>query len=128
MAGVHTYTIEWTKELITFAIDGDIVRTATLGEANGGRVWPQTPAQVRLGTWAGGSASSPAGTAEWAGGRVDWGQAPFKAMYKSVKVTDYCGGHNGASEYVWGDRSGEWGSIQVKGGTKKDRMRRAVEF
>ncbi len=116
MTEVHTYTLDWTADYITYSIDGQIVRTAKPAEANGGSSWPQTPAQIRLGTWVGGGQNSPEGTTTWAGGKVDWSQGPFAAIYRSIKVTDYAGGFAGATEYSYGDKSGSWKSIKVKGG------------
>ncbi len=104
-SGIHKYAIDWTPSYITWSIDGTIVRTATPDQSPG--TWPQTPAQIHLGTWPGG-ASDQSGTVDWSGGPVDWSQAPFTAIYKSVKITDYGGGYTGAKEYVWTDHSGVW--------------------
>ncbi|KAH8896500.1 cell wall glucanosyltransferase Mwg2, partial [Thozetella sp. PMI_491] len=116
MTDIHTYTLDWTPDYLTFSIDGQVVRMATPKEANDGATWPQTPAQVRLGTWVGGGADMPDGTKTWAGGPVDWSKGPFSAIYKSIKLTDYGAGIQGATEYSYGDHSGTWKSIKVQGG------------
>ncbi|KND89874.1 putative glycosidase crf1 [Tolypocladium ophioglossoides CBS 100239] len=112
----HTYTIEWTSKVVNWMIDGNSVRTLTPEQANGGATYPQTPMQIKLGTWvAGGTASAP-GTAQWAGGYTDFTAAPFIAYYKSISIVDYASSDapssSGVDEYVYGDRSGSSQSIQ----------------
>ncbi|KEZ43534.1 hypothetical protein SAPIO_CDS4442 [Scedosporium apiospermum] len=113
--GLHTYTIDWTPDYISFQVDGAEIRRATPAEADNGATWPQTPVQVKLGTWVGGKPDNPQGTIDWAGGLADFAQAPFIAWYKEVKITDYCGGKDQAGEYVYTDSSGSQGSIEVRG-------------
>ena len=48
----HTYTIDWTSEQIVWQIDGVTVRVLKATDANG--QYPQTPMQLKLGSWAGG--------------------------------------------------------------------------
>ncbi|MBE3043335.1 family 16 glycosylhydrolase [Candidatus Bathyarchaeota archaeon] len=112
-SGTHTYTIDWTPEGISFLIDGAEVHHAAVGDP---AKWPQTPMQIKLGTWAGGHPDNDPGTIEWAGGATDFKAAPFTGWYKSIKVVDYCGGKDGAEEYVWTDGSGTQESIEVVGG------------
>ncbi|KKA28875.1 hypothetical protein TD95_000276 [Thielaviopsis punctulata] len=111
--GLHTYSIDWTPEKMLFYVDGKLIRTATTAEAENGKKWPQTPTQIKLGTWVGGQEALPQGTIDWAGGLADFSQAPFTGYYQKVAVTDYCGGKDSAKEYVWGDSSGDASSIQV---------------
>lgn len=112
MTTFHTYTIEWTKDSIIFSIDGKQYRTATPAEGN----YPQTPMQLKLGTWVGGKGANQ-GTIDWAGGLVEWDKAPFAAYYRSVKVWDYAGGDKaGATSYEYKPGSdGSWQSIKVNG-------------
>lgn len=110
--GTHKYTIDWTPDGISFRVDGGEIYHAAVGDP---AQWPQTPMQVKLGTWAGGHPDNEEGTIEWAGGETDFGAAPFVGWYKSVKVVDYCGGKDGAKEYVWKDDSGTQASIEVVG-------------
>ncbi|OHW90769.1 glycosyl hydrolase family 16 protein [Colletotrichum incanum] len=116
MASFHTYTIEWTKGSIVFSIDGKVYRTATPAEGN----YPQTPMQLKLGTWVGGKGTAQ-GTIDWAGGLAEWDKAPFAGYYRSLKVWDYAGGDKaGAKQYEYSKGSdGKWQSIQVVGAGEK---------
>ena len=111
--GTHSYTIDWTPEGISFRVDGGEIRHAAIGDP---AKWPQTPMQIKLGTWAGGHPDNEEGTIEWAGGPTNFEAAPFVGWYKSIKVVDYCGGKDSAKEYVWKDDSGTQASIEVVGG------------
>lgn len=106
----HTYGIDWTSEKIDFSIDGTVIRTVPYASAAtvDGKNFPQTPMQLKLGSWAGGDSSSE-GTVEWAGGKTDYSQAPFKMYVKSVDITNY----NPACEYAYSDMSGSYQSIDV---------------
>lgn len=117
----HTYTVDWTKDYIRWIIDGVQVRELKYADAKGGSRFPQTPMQIRLGTWVAGGANSPKGTVEWAGGYTDFSQAPFIAYYKSIKIQDYSNGVEGASKYVWNSGSdGSYESIQVVTGDNSE--------
>jgi beta-glucanase (GH16 family) len=105
----HNYTTDWQPDKIDFYIDGHNVRTLKKENANGGKNYPQTPANVRLGIWPGGDPKNNKYIVEWAGGAVDYGKAPFTMAVKSVRVTD---AHT-ATEYHWGDQTGSAESIQV---------------
>lgn len=118
MEGLHKYKIDWTPDYIAFIVDGKEVRRAAPGDP---KKWPQTPMQVKLGTWVGGLEGGDEGTIEWAGGLTDFSEAPFVAWYKSVKIVDSCGGEDDAKEYVWTDSSGDSDSIDVVGGSGKDK-------
>jgi beta-glucanase (GH16 family) len=109
-ATFHTYTIEWKSSAITWAIDGTIIRTLPYAAANGGANFPQTPMQVKLGNWVGGSSTAPKGTVEWAGGLTDFKEAPFTMYVKSLTVQDYS---TGGASYVYSDMSGDWQSIKT---------------
>ncbi|KAJ4375971.1 hypothetical protein N0V83_001251 [Neocucurbitaria cava] len=106
----HTYALNWTAEALTWIIDNKPVRTLKYADANGGKNYPQTPCNVRLGNWAGGD-SVDAGTVEWAGGKVDYTKAPFTMTVKSIKVINYSPG----TEYKYKDKSGSFESIEVIG-------------
>ncbi|KAG5950999.1 hypothetical protein E4U53_004008 [Claviceps sorghi] len=120
--GFHTYTIEWTSKAVNWIIDGKTVRTLSSDVVKG--KFPQSPMQVKLGTWCAGGPNSPEGTRTWAGGFTDFSKAPFNAYYKSVSIVDYAGkdspARGGVKEYVYGDRSGSWQSIKVVGGAGSD--------
>ena len=108
----HTYTVEYTKDAMTWSIDGKSIRTVAFNEAKGGSRFPQTPMRVKIGTWAGGDPDNDPGTIEWAGGETDYGAAPFTAYIKSVKIEN----ENPASEYSYSDNSGSFESIKKEGG------------
>ncbi|TDZ24777.1 putative glycosidase crf1 [Colletotrichum orbiculare MAFF 240422] len=118
----HTYTIDWNQDSVKWLIDGNLVRELKYADAKGGSRFPQTPMEVKIGTWVAGRKDAPKGTVEWAGGYTDFTKAPFNAYYKSISITDYMGGKKAAKQYVYGDRSGSWESIVVKteGGSDDD--------
>ncbi|KAI1346985.1 concanavalin A-like lectin/glucanase domain-containing protein [Xylaria sp. FL0043] len=106
----HTYTIDWTKDYVHWIIDGTLVRELKYEDAKDGTRFPQTPAQLKLGTWVAGSSTEPEGTVQWAGGLADFSKGPFTAYYKKVTIQDYAGGVANAKQYVW--KSGSDGSYQ----------------
>ncbi|UNI13793.1 Licheninase [Purpureocillium takamizusanense] len=116
----HTYSIEWTSKYVKWIIDTQTVRTLTYEQAmakGGAAGFPQTPMQVKLGTWIAGRPDASPGTVQWAGGYVDWSQAPFNAYFRSINITDYAGADSygkDAKQYVYGDHSGTYQSIKVQ--------------
>jgi hypothetical protein len=111
----HTYALNWTAEAITWIIDEKPVRTLKYADANGGKTFPQTPCNVRIGNWAGGD-SKDKGTVEWAGGVPDYSKGPFTMTVDSVKVINYSPG----TEYKWTDKTGSFESIEVVGAGSKE--------
>lgn len=101
-----------------WSIDGRPVRTLLAKDCPPGPAgFPQTPMQIKLGTWVAGKQGNAQGTVDWAGGYADWSRKPFVAFYKSVTITDYAGGDGpgrAARQYVYGDKSGTWQSIRVQ--------------
>ena len=111
----HTYSIDWTADLLTWSIDGKVVRSLTPQTADQTpfNQYPQSPMQLKIGNWDGGDSSS-AGTANWAGGAVDWSKGPFDMLVQSVTAIDYSTG----SSYSYDSGSdGTWKSIKSSGGT-----------
>ncbi|KAK4451136.1 putative glycosidase crf1 [Podospora aff. communis PSN243] len=108
--GYHNYTIIWTKDRLDFFIDSALARTVLYKDNP--KFYPQTPMRLSLGIWAGGDPSLPKGTREWAGGDTDYSKGPFHFYIQKAQVTDYSTG----KEYVYGDRSGSWESIQIVAG------------
>ncbi|KAJ5511337.1 Concanavalin A-like lectin/glucanases superfamily [Penicillium expansum] len=108
----HKYTWIWSKEKLTWAIDGTVVRTVNYADAKGGTRFPQTPMRVRIGIWAGGDPSKIKGTIDWAGGETDYSKAPFTMYVKSVEIVN----HTPAENYVYSDKSGSSDSIEIHGG------------
>ena len=115
MANFHNYTTDWSQEKIDFWIDGNLVRTLKYEDANGGQNFPQTPSDVRLGIWAAGDSNNNNYTIEWAGGEVDYSDAPFTMTVKSITVSDRTTGY---TQYEYGDRSGSFQSIKMLNTTK----------
>jgi beta-glucanase (GH16 family) len=107
----HTYSIDWTADHITWSIDGQVLRTLTPETADKDQ-YPQSPMQLKIGSWPAGDPSQPKGTIEWAGGPVDYSKGPFTMTVKSIKAIDYSTGES----YSYGDQSGTWQSIQAKNG------------
>ncbi|KAE8224584.1 hypothetical protein CF319_g2540 [Tilletia indica] len=84
----HTFGINWTPNQLQWTIDGTVVRTLTKSQA--GNQFPRTPSRVQLSTWAGGNATSPQGTREWAGGLIDWTTPEYKSNgYYSQELRSY---------------------------------------
>ncbi|KAL2150804.1 hypothetical protein VTH82DRAFT_7367 [Thermothelomyces myriococcoides] len=111
----HTYTIKWTPEQLDWIIDGNVVRTLRNEGLEGCAGYPQTPMQIKLGTWVAGRKDAPQGTIDWAGGLTNFEEAPFDGYYQSLHIVDYMGGRGAkeATEYQYTDRSGTWQSIKV---------------
>jgi beta-glucanase (GH16 family) len=111
----HTYTIKWTPEQLDWIIDGAVVRTLKNTGIEGCAGYPQSPMQIKLGTWVAGRKDAPQGTIEWAGGVTDFANGPFDGYYQSLKIQDYMGarGAKEATAYHYSDRSGKWESIKV---------------
>ncbi|KAK4159103.1 glycoside hydrolase [Cladorrhinum sp. PSN259] len=112
----HTYTIKWTPEQLDWIIDGAVVRTLKNTGIEGCAGYPQSPMQIKLGTWVAGRKDAPKGTIEWAGGITNFADAPFEGYYQSIRIVDYMGGKTEATEYKYGDKSGTWQSIKVING------------
>lgn len=106
----HNYTVNWQEDKIEWYIDTQLIRTLTYDEAEGGKTFPQTPSDIRLGIWAGGDPDNPEGTIEWSGGEIDYDNAPYTQTVKSVRVTDHT---LGATQYIYGDTSGTFPSIKT---------------
>jgi beta-glucanase (GH16 family) len=106
----HNYTVNWQQDKIEWYIDTQLMRSLTFDEADGGKAFPQTPSDVRLGIWAGGDPDNPEGTIEWSGGEIDYDQGPYTQLVKSVRVTDHS---LGSTQYIYGDQTGTFESIRA---------------
>ncbi|KAM0249867.1 hypothetical protein ACHAQJ_008841 [Trichoderma viride] len=125
LTSFHTYSVEWTSAGVNWLIDNNVVRTLNAANAEGGAAGlPQTPMQIKLGTWVAGRKDAPVGTVEWSGGYTDFSKAPFLGYYKSISIVDYAGADGPTSEsvteYIYGDHSGSWQSIKVEQGNGSD--------
>ncbi|ODQ66729.1 hypothetical protein NADFUDRAFT_46113 [Nadsonia fulvescens var. elongata DSM 6958] len=105
----HNYTIDWTPDSLTWYLDGAVVRQLL---PNNGQGYPQSPMNIRIGSWAGGDPSNPPGTIQWAGGLTDYTKGPFDFSIKNLLVMDYSTG----TEYKYTDNSGNMDSIEAIGG------------
>lgn len=118
----HSYGIIWTQEKVDWTIDGAVVRTLTYADAGNGAKFPQSPMQIKMGTWTAGRSDAPQGTVEWAGGKADFSNGPAIGYYKNCKIVDYMGGKTGATSYSYPDGyDGRYQSIIIKtDGSKSD--------
>jgi len=118
-ADFHNYTTVWSNQTLQWLVDGSAIRTLNYGDAEGGLRFPQTPMQIRLGSWAGGDASKfPPGTVAWAGGSTDFAKAPFDMQVRAVYVQDASSG----ASYSYDGRSGMSQDIKAAAG-QSDIMR-----
>ncbi|KAL7927740.1 glycoside hydrolase family 16 protein [Trichoderma austrokoningii] len=107
------YTVDWTQDRIIWMAGDSVLRTLTQADAESNQ-YPQTPMQVKFGSWAGGDpATNAPGTVKWAEGPTDFSKGPFTMMVQSISITDYSTG----KQYVYSNNSGSWQSIQAVGGT-----------
>ncbi|ODQ65943.1 hypothetical protein NADFUDRAFT_46525 [Nadsonia fulvescens var. elongata DSM 6958] len=72
----HTYEIEWTEDVITWSVDGQVGRTLkkadTYNATTNQYQFPQTPSRMQLSIWPGGASSNAPGTIAWSGGALAW--------------------------------------------------------
>ncbi|KAJ5780582.1 hypothetical protein N7457_005742 [Penicillium paradoxum] len=110
----HNYTTYWNHDKLQWWIDGEMVRELDYNEelTVWGKNYPQTPCQVQFSIWPAGQKKAEQGTIDWAGGLVEWENAPFTMTLGKLRVEDF---HTG-KEYVYGDYSGSWESIEVVSG------------
>jgi hypothetical protein len=108
----HNYTIDWTKERIQWWVDGEMLRELKFDEAKGGKEYPQTPMNIRIGAWSGGDKENNLeDTVKWAGGETNFDDAPWTMMVQSVYAKDY----TSAKTYSWADMdaSGSFEKVKV---------------
>ncbi|UPX14674.1 Licheninase [Ascochyta rabiei] len=105
----HNYTISWTSSATTWYIDQVAVRTLAYADAVSGTNYPQTPMNIRIGIWAGGDSANDPGTIEWAGGETNYGDGPYTMYLEKIEVVN----ENPGASYSYGDRTGDYTSIQV---------------
>lgn len=100
----HTYEIDWNEDRINWLVDGKVLRTVNKVETwdpiRKQYIYPQTPVRLEIAIWPGGDIDLPSGTAEWAGGFIDWDKDPelikkgyFEATVKSILVQPYVNSH-----------------------------------
>lgn len=104
----HNYTTHWTQDKLEWWVDGQLVRTLLAVDANDTTQYPQTPCTVRYGIWPAGDPHNQKGVIQWAGGEINYQDAPFTMVVQKVRVQDYGTG----KEYYYTNQSGDWQSIQ----------------
>ncbi|KAJ2724548.1 putative glycosidase CRH2 [Coemansia sp. Benny D115] len=91
----HTYQIVWAPDSIQWLVNGQHFRTVkrsdTWDAAKGVFKYPEAEAFVSFSIWDGGSGAK--GTADWAGGAINWATGPFNLDIKSVAVNCYFKGN-----------------------------------
>jgi len=92
VSNVHTYTFDWQPDSLTWAIDGQVLRTLnrndTYNSTTGQYHYPQSPARVQLSLWPAGLQSNGQGTIDWSGGLVDWDSSEMQNGYYYAMVND----------------------------------------
>ena len=88
MDDFHNYTTRWSNESLEWYIDGNVVRTVAYADANGGKGYPQSPMNVRIGVWAGGDKKNNNYTVQWAGGQIDYDKVRLgRGLYDRLLLT-----------------------------------------
>ncbi|KAJ2731991.1 putative glycosidase CRH2 [Coemansia sp. BCRC 34962] len=91
----HTYQIQWTPDQIVWLVNGNAFRTVkrsdTWDAATNTFKYPDSESYISVGIWDGGS--GPKGTADWAGGAIQWNKQPFVAAVKSITIDCYYNGN-----------------------------------
>ncbi|KAJ2063833.1 putative glycosidase CRH2 [Coemansia sp. S146] len=91
----HTYQIQWTPDQIVWLVNGNAFRTVkrsdTWDAAANTFKYPDSESFISVGIWDGGSGAK--GTADWAGGAIQWNKQPFVAAVKSISVDCYYNGN-----------------------------------
>lgn len=89
---MHTYTIDWQPDYISWAIDGEVLRTKNRNETYNTTTsqyhFPQSPSRIELSLWPAGLQSNGEGTVDWAGGLVDWDSQYMSNGYYYASVSD----------------------------------------
>jgi len=123
----HIYEIDWQPDHLTWAVDGNIMRTLkksdTFNKTDNKYHYPQTPARVELSLWPAGLSKNGQGTVAWAGGLVDWHSTDvqangyYYAMFQDVKVECYNppqdANSTGTKSYTYTSKDGVESSISV---------------
>ncbi|KAJ1661324.1 putative glycosidase CRH2, partial [Coemansia sp. RSA 25] len=91
----HTYQIQWTPDQIVWMVNGNAFRTVkrsdTWDAAANTFKYPDSESYISVGIWDGGSGAK--GTADWAGGAIQWNKQPFVAAVKSITIDCYYNGN-----------------------------------
>ncbi len=89
---MHTYTLDWTPDTITWSIDGQEMRVVnrddTWNSTSNRYDYPQTPSRIMISLWPAGKEGNAEGTIEWGGGLVDWNSPYMQNGYYFAMVSD----------------------------------------
>lgn len=89
---VHTYTIDWQQDYVSWAVDDKILRTMyrneTYNSTTGQYHFPQSPSRIQLSLWPAGLASNGQGTIDWAGGEISWSSPYMQNGYYYAMIQD----------------------------------------
>lgn len=89
---MHTYTIDWQPDSLTWSVDGKVLRTKnrneTYNSTTGQYHYPQSPSRIQLSLWPAGASSNAQGTIDWAGGAIDWNSPYMQNGYYYAMVKD----------------------------------------
>ncbi|KAJ1836431.1 putative glycosidase CRH2, partial [Coemansia sp. RSA 2706] len=92
----HRYQIQWTPEEIVWAVDNKpfrvVRRSETWDPAAKVFKFPDSESYVSFSIWDGGAGEK--GTADWAGGKVNWGAMPFVMGVKQLSVSCHFKGND----------------------------------
>ncbi|KAJ2434495.1 putative glycosidase CRH2, partial [Coemansia sp. RSA 2424] len=87
--------IQWTPDQIVWTVNGNAFRTVkrsdTWDAAANTFKYPDSESYISVGIWDGGSGAK--GTADWAGGAIQWNKQPFVAAVKSITIDCYYNGN-----------------------------------
>lgn len=109
----HDYTIDWQPKSLTFAIDGNVVRTiqrSSTVDSKGVSHYPDTPSRIQLSLWPAGIPGVADGTVQWAGGMINWDDPDYNSaghFYTLIQsITVKCADPNpSGTSYVYGKNS-----------------------
>lgn len=126
VSNMHTYTIDWKPDSISWAIDGKVLRTKKRSEtwnATSNRYdFPQTPSRVMLSLWPAGLSTNGKGTIDWAGGLVDWNSPYMQNGFYYARVEDVTvecydpppgATKKGSKSYIYTDPRGTNDTVQI---------------
>jgi beta-glucanase (GH16 family) len=91
-SNVHTYTIDWQPDQLSWGVDGKILRTIkksdTYNSTDNTYHYPQSPSKIQLSLWPAGLPSNGEGTITWAGGLVNWNSGYMQNGYYYAMVSE----------------------------------------
>ena len=125
-SSTHEYCIDWTPDELTWAVDGNDMRTVKKSDTWNSTAnrfdYPQTPSRIMLSLWPAGLSSNGQGTIDWAGGLIDWNSqymqnGYYYAMVNEVNVDCYDppSGANvtGSKTYVYNSDAGTNNTVAI---------------